>query len=70
VNYDTVQWVLIALVFVLVYGVGLLLLLYVPIRRYIVRRDIRTRELYITTQAVVYKVCSIENNQVVICKLY
>ncbi|CAK9197218.1 unnamed protein product [Sphagnum jensenii] len=56
VNYDTVQWVLIALVFVLVYGVGLLLLLYVPIRRYIVRRDIRTRELYITTQAVVYKV--------------
>ncbi len=69
-NYDTVQWVLIALVFVLVYGVGILLLLYVPIRRYIVRRDICTRELYITTQAVVYKVHSIENNQVVICKLY
>jgi membrane protein YdbS with pleckstrin-like domain len=70
VNYDTVQWVLIALVFVLVYGVGILLLLYVPIRRYIVRRDIRARELYITTQAVVYKVRSIENNQVVICRLY
>ncbi len=69
-NYDTVQWVLIALVFVLVYGVGILLLLYVPIRRYIVRRDIRARELYITTQAVVYKVRSIENNQVVICRLY
>lgn len=56
VNYDTVQWCLISCLFILVYGVGLLLLLYVPVRRYIVRKDIQNRELYVTTQAVVYKV--------------
>lgn len=56
-NYDTAQWVLISLLLILVYGVGLLLLLYVPLRRYIVRKDIQNRELYVTTQAVIYKVC-------------
>lgn len=56
VNYDTVQWILISLVLILVYGVGLLMLLYVPIRRYVVRQDIRTRKLYVTTNAIVYKV--------------
>ncbi|BBN13088.1 hypothetical protein MPTK1_6g00690 [Marchantia polymorpha subsp. ruderalis] len=56
VNYDTVQWILISLLLILVYGVGLLMLLYVPIRRYVVRQDIRTRKLYVTTNAIVYKV--------------
>ncbi|KAL3690733.1 hypothetical protein R1sor_004384 [Riccia sorocarpa] len=56
VNYDTVQWILISLLLVLVYGVGLLMLLYVPIRRYVVRQDIKTRKLYVTSNAIVYKV--------------
>lgn len=58
VNYDTVQWILISLLLILVYGVGLLMLLYVPIRRYVVRQDICTRKLYVTANAIVYKVCS------------
>ncbi|KAL2623410.1 hypothetical protein R1flu_003615 [Riccia fluitans] len=56
VNYDTAQWILISLLLILVYGVGLLMLLYVPIRRYVVRQDIRTRKLYVTSNAIVYKV--------------
>ncbi|CAM6111330.1 unnamed protein product [Calypogeia fissa] len=56
VNYDTVQWILISLLLILVYGVGILMLLYVPIRRYVVRQDIRTRKLYVTANAIVYKV--------------
>ena len=64
VNYDTVQWCLISCLFILVYGVGLLLLLYVPVRRYIVRKDIQNRELYVTTQAVVYKVTAAFNVEV------
>ncbi|KAL2623412.1 hypothetical protein R1flu_003617 [Riccia fluitans] len=56
VNYDTAQWILISLPLILIYGVGLIMLLYTPIRRYAVRQDIRSRKLYVTSNAIVYKV--------------
>ncbi|TVU49620.1 hypothetical protein EJB05_00938, partial [Eragrostis curvula] len=35
---------------------GVLMLLYLPIRMYICRREFRSRKLYLTTHAIVYKV--------------
>lgn len=56
VNYDTVLWVLISLLLILAWGVGILMLIYLPIRRYILRQDIHSRTLYVTSHAIVYKV--------------
>ncbi|XP_021756696.1 uncharacterized protein LOC110721807 [Chenopodium quinoa] len=56
VKYQTAQWVLYSLVSILAWGIGLLMLLYVPVRRFILRKDIRSRKLYVTPDAIVYKV--------------
>ncbi|CAK8532074.1 unnamed protein product [Lathyrus sativus] len=56
VKYQTVQWVLYSLLLILAWGIGLLMLLYIPIRRFILRNDIRSRTLYLTPNAIVYKV--------------
>lgn len=56
VKYQTAQWVLYSLVLILAWGIGLLMLLYVPVRRFILRKDIRSRKLYVTPDAIVYKV--------------
>ncbi|KAK1283197.1 hypothetical protein QJS10_CPB21g00516 [Acorus calamus] len=56
VQYDTVIWVMISSLLVLAWGVGLLMLLYLPVRRYILRKDICSRKLYITSDEIVYKV--------------
>ncbi|KAJ8430748.1 hypothetical protein Cgig2_009639 [Carnegiea gigantea] len=56
VNYQTVQWVLYSLLFVLAWGIGLLMFLYLPVRSYILRKDIRSRKLYVTPNSIVYKV--------------
>lgn len=56
VKYQTAQWVLYSLLFVLAWGIGLLMFLYLPIRRYILRKDIRSRKLYVTPNSIVYKV--------------
>lgn len=56
VKYQTVQWVLYSLLLILAWGIGLLMLLYIPIRRFILRKDIRSRSLYLTPNAIVYKV--------------
>ncbi|PKI75347.1 hypothetical protein CRG98_004231 [Punica granatum] len=56
VKYQTAQWVLYSLLFILVWGIGLFMLLYLPVRRYILRKDIRSRKLYLTPNAIVYKV--------------
>ncbi|XVE53938.1 hypothetical protein DITRI_Ditri03aG0042400 [Diplodiscus trichospermus] len=56
VKYQTAQWVLYSLVLILAWGIGLIMLLYVPVRRYILRRDIRSRKLYVTPNSIVYKV--------------
>lgn len=57
-NYETLQWFLISLVLILAYGVGLLMILYIPVRRYVMRKDIRSRKLYVTATTLVYKVRS------------
>ncbi|XP_059431820.1 uncharacterized protein LOC132165325 [Corylus avellana] len=56
VKHQTAQWVLYSLLLILAWGVGLFMLLYLPVRRYIVRKDIRSRKLYLTQNAIVYKV--------------
>ncbi|KAF7143089.1 hypothetical protein RHSIM_Rhsim05G0003900 [Rhododendron simsii] len=55
VEYQTSRWVLYSLLLILAWGIGLFMLLYVPVRRYILRQDIRSRKLYVTPNAVVYK---------------
>lgn len=61
-NYETLQWILISLLLVLAWGVGVILLLYTPIRRYVMQRDFRSRKLYVTSDAIVYKVGWISQN--------
>lgn len=56
VKYQTAQWVLYSLLLMLAWGIGLFMLLYLPVRRYILRKDIRSRKLYLTQHAIVYKV--------------
>ncbi|KAK2395930.1 hypothetical protein QL285_057619 [Trifolium repens] len=56
VKYQTVQWVLYSVLLILAWGIGLLMLIYIPIRRFIIRKDIRSRTLYLTPNAIVYKV--------------
>ncbi|KAK4342352.1 hypothetical protein RND71_038168 [Anisodus tanguticus] len=56
VKYQTARWVLYSLLLLLAWGIGLIMLLYLPLRRYILRKDIRSRKLYVTPNAIVYKV--------------
>lgn len=58
VKYQTAQWVLYSLLLILAWGIGLFMLLYVPVRRYILRKDIRSRKLFLTPNSIVYKVIS------------
>ncbi|QCE06228.1 hypothetical protein DEO72_LG9g1239 [Vigna unguiculata] len=59
VKYQTVQWVLYSLLLILAWGIGFLMLLYLPVRRFILRKDIRSRTLYLTPNAIVYKALSL-----------
>ncbi|RLM79743.1 uncharacterized protein C2845_PM12G21700 [Panicum miliaceum] len=54
-QYDTIIWALISLLLVLAWGIGLLLLLYLPYKRYVLKRDILSRQLYVTENNIVYK---------------
>lgn len=54
-KYQTAQWVLYSLLLILAWGIGLFMLLYLPVRRHILRKDIRSRRLYVTPNAIVYK---------------
>ncbi|KAK6126724.1 hypothetical protein DH2020_039531 [Rehmannia glutinosa] len=56
VKYQTARWVLYSLLLILVWGIGLFMLIYLPVRRYILRKDIRSRKLYVTPTAIVYKI--------------
>ncbi|KOM39975.1 hypothetical protein LR48_Vigan04g017300 [Vigna angularis] len=56
VKYQTVQWVLYSVLLILAWGIGFLMLLYLPVRRFILRKDIRSRTLYLTPNAIVYKI--------------
>ncbi|CAL9160739.1 unnamed protein product [Musa hybrid cultivar] len=55
VQYDTIIWVLISLLLVLAWGVGIIMLLYLPVRRYVLQKDISSRRLYVTSDMIVYK---------------
>ncbi|KAM5547162.1 hypothetical protein ABKV19_001588 [Rosa sericea] len=56
VKYQTAQWLLYSALLILAWGIGLFMLLYLPVRRYILRKDIRSRKLYLTSNAIIYKV--------------
>lgn len=56
VQYDTVIWLSISLLLVLAWGVGIIMLLYLPFKRYVLRKDISSRKLYVTPNEIVYKV--------------
>ncbi|KAB2633953.1 hypothetical protein D8674_036595 [Pyrus ussuriensis x Pyrus communis] len=56
VKYQTARWLLYSGLLVLAWGIGIFMLLYLPVRRYILRKDIRSRKLYLTPNAIVYKV--------------
>ncbi|KAM4087634.1 hypothetical protein ACJW30_07G010400 [Castanea mollissima] len=56
VKYQTAQWVVYSLLLILAWGIGLFMLLYIPVRRYILRKDIRSRKLFLTPNSIVYKV--------------
>lgn len=56
VQYDMVIWVLISLLLILAWGIGILMLLYLPMRRYVLQKDIASRKLYVTPNEIVYKV--------------
>ncbi|KAL5572314.1 hypothetical protein UlMin_021911 [Ulmus minor] len=56
IKYQTARWVLYSLLLILAWGIGLFMLIYLPVRRYILRRDIRSRKLYLTPNSIVYKV--------------
>ncbi|RXH74837.1 hypothetical protein DVH24_029558 [Malus domestica] len=55
VKYQTAQWLLYSALLILAWGVGIFMLLYLPVRRHILRKDIRSRKLYLTPNAIVYK---------------
>ncbi|KAM4105102.1 hypothetical protein ACJW30_06G207800 [Castanea mollissima] len=56
VKYDTVIWLSISLMLVLAWGVGIIMLLYLPIKRYVLQKDLSSRKLYVTPSEIVYKV--------------
>ncbi|KAL9262273.1 hypothetical protein AKJ16_DCAP05696, partial [Drosera capensis] len=56
VKYHTAQWVLYSLLLVLAWGIGLFMLLYLPVRRYVLRKEIRSRRLFVTNNSIVYQV--------------
>ncbi|XP_038877600.1 uncharacterized protein LOC120069855 [Benincasa hispida] len=56
VQYDTIIWLSISLLLVLAWGFGIIMLLYLPYRRYVLQKDFSSRKLYVTPTEIVYKV--------------
>lgn len=56
IKYDTIIWLSISLLLVLAWGVGIIMLLYLPFRRYVLQKDISSRKLYVTPTKILYKV--------------
>nr|CAD1844421.1 unnamed protein product [Ananas comosus var. bracteatus] len=54
VQYDTLVWFMISLLLVLAWGVGVLMLLYIPFKRYVLRKEISSRTLCVTENKIVY----------------
>lgn len=55
-QYDTIIWMSISLLLVLAWGVGIIMLLYLPFKRYVLQKDISSRKLHVTPTQIVYKV--------------
>ncbi|XP_052192803.1 uncharacterized protein LOC127801594 isoform X2 [Diospyros lotus] len=56
VQYDTIIWLSMSILLVLAWGIGIIMLLYLPFKRYVLRKDILSRKLHITPNEIVYKV--------------
>ncbi|KAL3536857.1 hypothetical protein ACH5RR_000223 [Cinchona calisaya] len=56
VQYDTIIWVLISALLILAWGIGILMLIYLPFKRYVLQKDIASRKLYVTPNEIIYKV--------------
>ncbi|XP_073026835.1 uncharacterized protein [Primulina eburnea] len=56
VNYDTIIWLSISLLLVIAWGIGIIMFLYLPFKRYVLQKDIGSRKLYVTSKEIVYKV--------------
>ncbi|KAL0309219.1 UNVERIFIED_CONTAM: hypothetical protein Sradi_5864200 [Sesamum radiatum] len=56
VQYNTIIWLSISLLLVLAWGIGIVMLLYLPFKRYVLQKDIASRKLDITSKEIVYKV--------------
>ncbi|PKI45404.1 hypothetical protein CRG98_034209 [Punica granatum] len=56
IKYDTIIWLSISLLLVLAWGVGIIMLLYLPFRRHVLQKDVSSRKLYVTPTKIVYKV--------------
>lgn len=54
-QYDTIIWLSISLLLVLAWGFGVIMLLYMPYKRHVLRKDIFSRKLYVTPSEIVYK---------------
>ncbi|XP_020260457.1 uncharacterized protein LOC109836843 [Asparagus officinalis] len=55
VQCDTIIWVMISLLLTLAWGVGVIMLLYLPVRRYVLQKEVSSRKLYVTPSEIVYK---------------
>ncbi|XP_024959314.1 uncharacterized protein LOC112500193 isoform X1 [Cynara cardunculus var. scolymus] len=55
IKLKTTQWILYSLLLILAWGFGFIMFLYIPVRRCILRRMMRSRKLYVTPNAIVYK---------------
>lgn len=55
-QYETIIWLSISLLLVLAWGIGVIMLLYLPFKRYVLMKDISSRKLYVTPTEIVYKV--------------
>ncbi|KAJ1702729.1 hypothetical protein LUZ63_002508 [Rhynchospora breviuscula] len=54
-KYDIIIWVIISLLLVMAWGFGLLMLLYLPYKRHVLRKEISSTTLYVTEDNIVYK---------------
>ncbi|KAL5574211.1 hypothetical protein UlMin_023808 [Ulmus minor] len=55
IQNDTIIWLSISLLLVLAWGFGIIMLLYLPVGRYILQKDIFSHKLYVTPNEIVYK---------------
>ncbi|KNA15036.1 hypothetical protein SOVF_101910 isoform A [Spinacia oleracea] len=55
IQYETIIWLSISLLLVLAWGIGVIMLLYFPFRRYVLHKDISSRKLYVTPAEIIYK---------------